>query len=55
MTTQSDQIGLLTAEVDTLKTKIGESSLSSGRDRDREKDKDERIRELERELEAARS
>lgn len=55
MAAQSEKIGLLTAEVDTLKTKIGDSKLSSGRDRDREKEKDERIRALEAELEVARS
>ena len=55
MATQSEKIGLLTAEVDTLKTKIGDSTLSNGRDRDREREKDERIRELELKLEAARS
>ena len=41
MTAQSEKITRLTAEVDTLKTSIGER---------RDRDKDERIKELEREL-----
>ncbi|KAI9841690.1 MAG: Coronin-like protein crn1 [Thelocarpon superellum] len=39
---QSDKIGRLTAEVDTLKTSVGEST--------RDREKDERIRQLEKEL-----
>ena len=41
MAAQSEKITRLTAEVDTLKTSIGER---------RDRDKDERIKELEREL-----
>lgn len=52
MAAQSEQIGLLTAEVDTLKTRIGESNLSSN---DREKEKDEMIERLEMELKVARA
>ncbi len=52
MAAQSEKIGLLTAEVDTLKTRIGEGS---GRDREREKEKDDRIERLELELEIARA
>jgi coronin-1B/1C/6 len=44
---QSDKIGQLTAEVDTLKTRVGESRSS--------REKDERIRQLELELEQSRS
>ncbi|KAI9864062.1 MAG: Coronin-like protein crn1 [Trichoglossum hirsutum] len=44
---QSEKIGQLTAEVDTLKTKVGESKSDS--------EKDKRIRDLESELEKIRS
>jgi coronin-1B/1C/6 len=44
---QSDQIALLMREVSTLKAKIGSQSS--------DREKDERIRELELELEEARS
>ncbi|KAF2456292.1 hypothetical protein BDY21DRAFT_372430 [Lineolata rhizophorae] len=47
MTTQSDQIAQLTAEVDTLKTRLGEQRS--------DREKDERIRRLELELEEAKS
>ncbi len=47
MAAQTEKIGQLTAEVDTLKTRMGESK--SGRE------KDERIRQLELELEQSRS
>ncbi len=47
MSTQMDQIATLTAEVNTLKTRLSESKGSS--------EKDERIRQLELELEEARS
>ncbi|KZF21652.1 DUF1900-domain-containing protein [Xylona heveae TC161] len=44
---QNDKIAQLTAEVDTLKTRVGEARSS--------RDKDERIRQLELELEQSRS
>lgn len=47
MAAQTEKIGQLTAEVDTLKTRIGESRSS--------REKDERIRQLELELEQSRS
>ncbi|KAI9723337.1 MAG: Coronin-like protein crn1 [Candelaria pacifica] len=47
MASQNEKIGQLTAEVDTLKTKIGESSS--------EREKDERIRQLEAEIGKLRS
>lgn len=46
MSDQSDQIGLLMREVTQLKAKLNQSS---------DREKDERIRELELELEEARS
>jgi coronin-1B/1C/6 len=45
---QSEKIGLLTAEMDSLKTRVGDGGKSSGA-------KDERIRMLELELEQSRS
>ncbi|KAH0556018.1 hypothetical protein GP486_006040 [Trichoglossum hirsutum] len=45
---QSEKIGQLTAEVDTLKSRVGESSRSDS-------EKDKRIRDLESELERIRS
>ncbi|KAI9679588.1 MAG: Coronin-like protein crn1 [Trizodia sp. TS-e1964] len=47
MTDQTDQISRLTAEVDTLKTRVSESASN--------REKDERIRQLELELEQSRS
>ncbi len=47
MASQNEKIGLLTAEVDTLKTKISESRG--------EREKDQKIRELEAEIEKLRS
>jgi coronin-1B/1C/6 len=49
MSDQSDQIALLVREVSNLKTKLGSSQEPSDRE------KDERIRQLELELEEARS
>lgn len=47
MAAQNEKIGRLTAEVDSLKTHIGDGKSS--------KEKDERIRQLELELEQSRS
>lgn len=50
MSDQSDQIALLMREVGQLKTKLGQQGSSGS-----EREKDERIRQLELELEEARS